>query len=142
MKITIDFSPPSHCKQCKFREHYRNKNLGSVWRCKLYDGNISNTEYYQTDKRISILCLTDAELHNMLHSIGYERGCVKRGVYKPYRNYYCATKDDHTWDRLLNEGLVDIRSDNSRKCIEYYVTRKGLDVLEAYIGCKIRNDIN
>lgn len=139
MNITIDFSPPALCKQCKFREHYRTNELGSVWRCKLYGGNISCTEYYQTEKRINIFCLTDTELHNMLHSIGYEKGDVKRGIYKPYRNYYCALKSDRNWDRLLREELAAIRTrtDNVHN-IEYYITRKGLDVLEFHIRCKIK----
>lgn len=140
MKITIDFNPPTLCRQCKFREHHRTNELGNVWRCKLYDGGISNTEYYQTDKRISILCLTDIELHNMLHSIGYERGSVKRGFYKPYRNYYYTLNTDRTWDRLLREELAAVKTSNvDMGSVEYYITRKGLDVLATHIGCKIKD---
>lgn len=140
MKITINFSPPTLCRQCKFKEYHRTNELGRIWRCKLYDGNISSTEYYQTDKRISILCLTEQELHNMLHTIGYERGSVKRGVYKPYRNYYYTLNTDRAWDRLLREELAAVKISNvDTDNIEYYITRKGLDVLETHIGCKIKD---
>lgn len=135
MQVTLDIAFPNKCRNCTFREYYRDKT-GSCWKCRLFEGEVSNNDY-RKDKKISDYCLTDTELERMLHAIGYERNRVKKGRYYAYRNYYNTKCNDVIWRGLEARELAENTRVFDGEIADFAVTKKGIEVLESILKCKI-----
>lgn len=66
------------------------------------------------------------------HAIGldYKNPYHRHGkaFYKPYRNFFCTTKNDKIWALLKDAGYAE--HDEEKKGLVYYkLTREGLDWL-------------
>lgn len=135
MQVTLDISFPSKCKNCIYRQYYRD-TYGSSWKCRLFDGEISNNDY-RKDKKISDYCLTDTELEYMLHAIGYKKEKVKRGRYFAYRNYFNINYTNKVWQGLKERGFAKLINIYGGELADFEVTEKGMKVLETIIHYKI-----
>ena len=62
-----------------------------------------------------------------------------RAFYKPYRNYFCTKRDDKIWNVLQNAGYVKC-SEEHNGCVDFYLTRAGLDWLGEKLHIKIYNE--
>lgn len=78
-----------------------------------------------------------------MHAIGldYKNPYHRHGkaFYKPYRNYFCTVKDDEIWCVLEGAGYA-VRSEEHNDCVDFYLTREGLDWLGKNLGVEIYNE--
>lgn len=97
-------------------------------------------EYTEENERI-------LEKHRELirHAIGMNNRkiYVRHGkrFYRPYRNYFSTTEktvDYPYWERLKIAGLAE--KEERQSCINYYVTRAGLDWLGQHDGITIYDE--
>lgn len=74
------------------------------------------------------------------HCIGldYKKPYIRheKQFYKPYRNYYCTYPNDEVWLNLEKQGYAKHSSEHNG-CVDFYLTRKGLDWLGDILNCKI-----
>lgn len=77
------------------------------------------------------------------HTIGldYQKPYHRHGkaFYKPYRNYFCTAEDDVMWNKLCSVGIAK-RSEEHNGCVDFYLTRIGLDWLGRQLKITIRGD--
>jgi len=82
--------------------------------------------------------VTVYQLELMKHAIGFDRGKVKRGKYKAWRNYYCSYEECDNWNRLM---LLELAVKAKRgKAIYYFLTDKGLSFVGSTLGLKVVED--
>lgn len=66
------------------------------------------------------------------HTIGldYKKPYHRHGkaFYKPYRNFFCTSKDDVIWNKLYTVGIAE-RSEEHNGCVDFYLTRTGIEWL-------------
>jgi hypothetical protein len=84
--------------------------------------------------------ITLKQIENMKHCIGFRKDRIMRKKYVAFRNYYTTSDDNKSWDELAILGLAEKRSfpngvGNNPQC--YFVTKKGLELLERLLECKI-----
>jgi len=84
--------------------------------------------------------VTLAQIENMKHCIGFSGDKVKRKKYVAYRNYYTTSGNHAGWDELFRLELALKRPfkngvGEDPRC--YFVSRKGMDLLERILECKI-----
>jgi hypothetical protein len=80
--------------------------------------------------------MTNEQINDMKHAIGYDSNQVKRGKYDAYRNFFNTGIDkDESWELLVENGYA-IQSTCFGQNI-YRVTRKGIDFLESILSVKI-----
>ena len=86
---------------------------------------------------------TNIYIEQAKHAIGldYKNPYHRHGraFYKPYRNYFCTTKDDEIWAVLQNVGYAKC-SEEHNGCVDFYLTRDGLDWLGEELDIKIYNE--
>ncbi len=86
---------------------------------------------------------TNPYIEQAKHAIGldYKKPYHRHGkaFYKPYRNYFCTTKDDEIWIVLQNAGYAKC-SEEHNGCAYFYLTRDGLDWLGEELNIKIYNE--
>ncbi len=74
------------------------------------------------------------------HCIGldYKKPYIRheKQFYKPYRNYFCTFPDDKLWNELEKQGYAKHSKENNG-CVDFYLTRKGLDWFGNILDCKI-----
>ena len=78
----------------------------------------------------------------MRHAIGLDYSDPKRGKYTAYRNYCMHTAPHSIWESLVKDGYAECRHEKKpgwmpEESYWYYLTRAGLDLMEAMIGAKI-----
>lgn len=87
--------------------------------------------------------VTLKQIENMKHCIGYRADRVKRKKYVAFRNHYTTSGDSQSWDELVSLELATKRpfpnggGDNPQV---YYVSKKGIELLERLLECKIVED--
>lgn len=87
--------------------------------------------------------ITLKQIKNMKHAIGYRRERVKRNKYIMFRNYYTTNGNNQSWDELVGLELANKRyyhngcGDNPQV---YFVSKKGIELLEQLLECKIVED--
>lgn len=84
--------------------------------------------------------ITVDQLHLMKHAIGYKADKVKNGRYEAYRNHYTVSGPDAEWDALVGQNLAFkclFRPTGSNRITSYYVSEKGLKLLEKILGIRI-----
>ena len=82
--------------------------------------------------------ITPHMISRMQHAIGFERGKVRRGIYRAYRNYFIAPAPVAEWEKLIELGLADGAESATNKT--YWLTKAGYVVLEAITDVDIRRD--
>ena len=78
--------------------------------------------------------LTERQISDMKHAIGYEPRLVDNGVYRAYRNFFAAGKIG-SWEILIINGLAGKRKNHIE--MYYYVTGRGIEALENILSIKI-----
>lgn len=77
-----------------------------------------------------------------MHAIGldYKKPYHRHGkaFYKPYRNYYCTRMDDKIWVMLKRKGYA-VHGEEHNKCVNYHLTRSGLDWLGKELNINIKS---
>lgn len=75
------------------------------------------------------------------HAIGldYQKPYHRHGkaFYKPYRNFFCTSKDDVIWNKLYAAGIAE-RSEERKVCAVFYLTRTGIEWLGRQIKITIK----
>ncbi len=75
------------------------------------------------------------------HTIGldYKKPYHRHGkaFYKPYRNFFCTSKDDTIWNRLCAVGIAK-RSEEHNGCVDFYLTRVGVEWLSRQLKITIK----
>lgn len=75
------------------------------------------------------------------HTIGldYKKPYHRHGkaFYKPYRNFFCTSKDDVIWNKLCALGMAE-RSEEHNGCVDFYLTRTGIEWLGRQIKITIK----
>lgn len=78
------------------------------------------------------------------HAIGldYKKPYHRHGkaFYKPYRNFFCTSKDDRIWNRLCNVGIAK-RSEEHNGCVDFYLTRVGVEWLGRQLKITIKGTV-
>lgn len=86
---------------------------------------------------------TNPYIEQAKHAIGldYKKPYHRHGkaFYKPYRNYFCTKKDDEIWTVLQDVGYAKC-SEEHNGCVDFYLTRDGLDWLGEELDIKIYNE--
>jgi hypothetical protein len=87
--------------------------------------------------------VTLKQIQNMKHCIGFRGDRVKRKKYVTFRNYYTTSDNSQSWDELVNLELATKMpfpngGGDNPQC--YFVSRKGMDLLESLLECKIVED--
>lgn len=75
------------------------------------------------------------------HTIGldYKKPYHRHGkaFYKPYRNFFCTSKDDRIWNRLCDVGIAK-RSEEHNGSVDFYLTRVGVEWLSRQLKITIK----
>lgn len=75
------------------------------------------------------------------HTIGldYKKPYHRHGkaFYKPYRNFFCTSKDDVIWNKLYAVGIAK-RSEEHNGCVDFYLTRVGVEWLGRQLKITIK----
>lgn len=75
------------------------------------------------------------------HAIGLDRQKPYhrhgKAFYKPYRNFFCTSKDDLIWNRLCAVGIAK-RSEEHNGCVDFYLTRVGVEWLSRQLKITIK----
>lgn len=81
------------------------------------------------------IIVTERQLKEMKHAVGFNRGNVKRGRYAMYRNYFTTPGRCESWDKLVEMGLAE-RSDGQCGYV-YCVTNNGIEFLSGLLEVKL-----
>ncbi len=84
---------------------------------------------------IKDLDVSEKQYREMKHAIGLSKDKVKRNKYAYYRNYFNTSGNCEKWDDLVLKGLATCSPTNTG--MNYFVTRKGIDLLEIIDRVKI-----
>ena len=75
------------------------------------------------------------------HTIGldYQKPYHRHGkaFYKPYRNFFCTSKDDVMWNKLCCVGIAK-RSEEHNGCVDFYLTQVGIEWLGRQLKITIK----
>ena len=129
-----DMTPPNFCENCgqalDWSDEKSQTLIDGKMLCKRNDGERKMTG-------------TNIYIEQAKHAIGldYKSPYHRHGraFYKPYRNYFCTTKDDEIWTVLQNVGYAKC-SEEHNGCVDFYLTRDGLDWLGEELDIKIYNE--
>ena len=112
------------------RDREYSKYLGNM-------GTDLGIEHDFTGEKLSQLIETCNHMIGLDYKSPYHRH--GKAFYKPYRNYFCTTKDDEIWTVLQNVGYAKC-SEEHNGCVDFYLTRDGLDWLGEELDIKIYNE--
>ncbi len=86
--------------------------------------------------------VSDRQISEMKHCIGFSEKKVKNNKYLAWRNYFSTSNHDSSWDNLVIQGLASKRDfklgrkERGEDPQIYSVTKNGFKFLEEVTGLK------
>lgn len=84
--------------------------------------------------------MTLEQIKMLKHMIGLSVNKIKKGIYKPFRNYYTAPIYDNTPSLIENiedDYIYFHKRDEKAQMDEFKITPRGVRLLEQIFDCKI-----
>lgn len=85
------------------------------------------------------ITLTQKQISDMKHAIGYAPDMVKKGKYKAYRNYFAVGEENESWEELVKNEVATKRTRFGDTV--YHLSVKGISILSDILGITIIESI-
>lgn len=83
--------------------------------------------------------LSLSQIERITHALGFDPKRINNGRYEAHRNYSVYSREQESWEELVNIGYATKRkfNDANQRQIGYYVSNLGMRWLGCLYGCVI-----